>query len=179
MTAGTRRNGGGARVRILVVGQTGHGKSALIARLVGDVGGLPGWDRGEASEATQIPFDTAKRGYLVTDTSGHREFVGSMVTGELAADGAILVVDVDQSVLHAIHLRRYRHQIVRVAAVRQPPRCHDGAGMGKPIVSSPVPRHTVLQRTQQEHTTVFPHRAAPRLYRLLSGRGAHTGGHAN
>ncbi len=116
MTAGTRRNGGGARVRILVVGQTGHGKSALIARLVGDVGGLPGWDRGEASEATQIPFDTAKRGYLVTDTSGHREFVGSMVTGELAADGAILVVDVDQSVQEETRRRSY---LLRLLGIRQ------------------------------------------------------------
>lgn len=137
-------------LRLVVAGHVDHGKSTLVARLVHDTGGLPEGKREEIQSAcaardvpfewsflldsfqaerdqavtidtTQIRFATPRRGFVVIDAPGHREFLRNMVSGAAQADAAILVIDVtegmrEQSRRHAciLHLLGLRRIVVAI-----------------------------------------------------------------
>jgi bifunctional enzyme CysN/CysC len=116
-----------ARLKVTVVGHVDHGKSSLIGRLLHDTGALPDgkieairamcarrgmpfeWafvmdafqaerDQAITIDSSQIWFHTEKRGYVIIDAPGHKEFVKNMVTGAASADAALLVVDAGEGV---------------------------------------------------------------------------------
>ena len=109
-------------LRIVIVGHVDHGKSTLIGRLFYDTGSIPHERYAEIEntcreqgrpfeyaylmdalqeereqnvtiETTQTRFRSTKRGYLIIDAPGHKEFLKNMVTGASEADAAILIVD--------------------------------------------------------------------------------------
>ena len=108
-----------ARLKVTVVRHVDHGKSSLIGRLLHDTGALPDgkieairamcarrgmpfeWafvmdafqaerDQAITIDSSQIWFHTEKRGYVIIDAPGHKEFVKNMVTGAASADAALL-----------------------------------------------------------------------------------------
>ena len=116
-----------ARLKVTIVGHVDHGKSSLIGRLLHDAGALPDgkveairamcerrgvpfeWafvmdafqaerDQAITIDSSQIWFHTEKRGYVIIDVPGHKEFVKNMVTGAASADAALLVVDAGEGV---------------------------------------------------------------------------------
>ena len=114
-------------LRIVIVGHVDHGKSTLIGRLFYDTGAIPAERYAEIEstcraqgrpfefaylmdalqeereqnvtiETTQTRFNSKRRGYLIIDAPGHKEFMKNMVTGASEADAAILIVDGDEGV---------------------------------------------------------------------------------
>jgi sulfate adenylyltransferase subunit 1 len=114
-------------LRIVIVGHVDHGKSTLIGRLFYDTGAIPAERYAEIEstckaqgrrfeyaylmdalqeereqnvtiETTQTRFNSKKRGYLIIDAPGHKEFMKNMVTGASEADAAILIVDGEEGV---------------------------------------------------------------------------------
>ena len=112
----------GPRLKIAIVGHVDHGKSTLVGRLLHEVGALPDgkveaiktmcerrgmpfeWaflmdafqaerDQGITIDTAQIWFHTQKRGYVVIDAPGHKEFLKNMITGAADAEAALLVID--------------------------------------------------------------------------------------
>ena len=112
---------------IVVVGHVDHGKSTLIGRILHETGSLSEdkieairevsrkrampfeWsflldalqaerDQGITIDSTQLRFQTAKRGYLIIDAPGHKEFLRNMVTGAAQAEAALLVVDATEGI---------------------------------------------------------------------------------
>ena len=49
-------------------------------------------------DTTQIPFNTAKRQYVIIDAPGHKEFLKNMITGAASADAAVLVIAANEGV---------------------------------------------------------------------------------
>ncbi len=114
-------------LRIVIVGHVDHGKSTLIGRLFYDTGAIPAERYAEIEstcraqgrpfefaylmdalqeereqnvtiETTQTRFSSKRRGYLIIDAPGHKEFMKNMVTGASEADAAILIVDGEEGV---------------------------------------------------------------------------------
>ncbi len=115
------------RLKIVIVGHVDHGKSTLIGRLFFDTNSLPegkaesirkaceaeGMDfeyaflldalleeqeQNITIDTTRIQFRTARRGYVIIDAPGHKEFLKNMVTGAASADAAILLIDAHEGV---------------------------------------------------------------------------------
>ena len=113
------------QLKIVIVGHVDHGKSTLVGRLFHDTGSLPDgkfeaikaqcerrgmpfeWsflmdalqaerDQGITIDTSQIWFKTEKRGYVIIDAPGHKEFLKNMVTGAAASDAAVLVIDAEE-----------------------------------------------------------------------------------
>lgn len=134
-----------AKLRVVVVGHVDHGKSTLIGRIFFDTDTLPEGKVEairKASEAegmpfeyaflldalleeqeqnitidtTQIPFRTQKRGYVIIDAPGHREFLKNMVTGAASADAAILIISAPEGVREQSRRHGY---LLRLLGVRQ------------------------------------------------------------
>ena len=115
------------QLKIVIVGHVDHGKSTLVGRLFYDTDSLPEgkyeqikaqcqkrglsfeWaflldtlqaerDQGITIEATQIPFKTPRRDYMVIDAPGHKEFLKNMISGAAGSEAAILVIDAKEGV---------------------------------------------------------------------------------
>jgi sulfate adenylyltransferase large subunit len=112
---------------IVIVGHVDHGKSTLIGRLFYDTGSLPKEKIEEIEKASkelgkevefafaidhlkeereqemtidtaQLFFKTDKRGYVIIDAPGHKEFMRNMITGAAQAEAAVLIIDVSRGV---------------------------------------------------------------------------------
>ncbi|MFN2507742.1 MAG: adenylyl-sulfate kinase [Chthoniobacterales bacterium] len=115
------------RLRVVFVGHVDHGKSTLIGRILHDTDSLPEGKIAAIRQAcaaegmefeyaflldalleeqaqnvtidtTQIPFRTARRGYVIIDAPGHKEFLKNMITGASSADAAVVVVAANEGV---------------------------------------------------------------------------------
>jgi len=103
-------------LRLVIVGDAGHGKSTLIGRLLHDTRSLPDallqratvpgsaapqFDRLPeelATATTEIVFRSADRDYAVLDIPGHAEFLQRMLTGIPRPDAALLVLDAAEGI---------------------------------------------------------------------------------
>lgn len=121
---------------IVFVGHVDHGKSTLIGRLLHDTQSLPDgkveelkraadkrggvfeWsfaldalqlerDQAITVDSTQIWFRSQKRGYLIIDAPGHREFLRNMITGAALAEAGVILVDVSQGVAEQTRRHAY------------------------------------------------------------------------
>ena len=115
------------RLKIVIVGHVDHGKSTLIGRLFYDTNSLPDGkveaiqkacaaegmefeyaflldalleeqEQNITIDTTQIQFRTNKRGYVIIDAPGHKEFLKNMITGAANADAALLLIDANEGV---------------------------------------------------------------------------------
>ena len=115
------------RLRVVTVGHVDHGKSTLIGRIFYDTDALPEGKAEQIQKAcqaegmefeyaflldalleeqeqnitidtTQLPFQTSKRGYVLVDAPGHKEFLKNMVTGAASADAALLIIAANEGV---------------------------------------------------------------------------------
>jgi bifunctional enzyme CysN/CysC len=134
-----------APLKVVFVGHVDHGKSTLVGRLIAETGsiadgkieeiraqcarrGMPfEWsflldalqaerDQGITIDTTQIWLRTERRGYVIIDAPGHKEFLKNMVTGAAAADAAILVVDAAEGVQEQSRRHGY---LLHLLGVRQ------------------------------------------------------------
>lgn len=134
----------GAPFPIVVVGHVDHGKSTLIGRLLHDTKSLPDgkieelkraadkrggvfeWsfaldalqlerDQAITVDSTQIWFRTPKRGYLIIDAPGHREFLRNMVTGAALAEAGVILVDAAQGVTDQTRRHAYLLKLLGVS----------------------------------------------------------------
>ncbi|MBC8101353.1 MAG: adenylyl-sulfate kinase, partial [Cytophagales bacterium] len=116
-----------SRLRVVTVGHVDHGKSTLIGRIFYDTDALPEGKAEQIQKAcqaegmtfeyaflldalleeqeqnitidtTQLPFQTKKRGYVLVDAPGHKEFLKNMVTGAASADAALLIIAASEGV---------------------------------------------------------------------------------
>jgi bifunctional enzyme CysN/CysC len=114
-------------MNICIVGHVDHGKSTLVGRLLHDTGSLPDgkfeqiqescrrrgmafeWsflmdalqierDQGITVDTSQIWFRTARRGYVIIDAPGHKEFLRNMISGAAASEAALLLIDAKEGV---------------------------------------------------------------------------------
>jgi bifunctional enzyme CysN/CysC len=131
---------------VAIVGHVDHGKSTLVGRLLHETGALPEgklaeveavcrrrnmpfeWafvtdalqperDQGITIDVSYIRFRTKRRGYVLVDAPGHREFLKNMITGAAACDGAILVVDAAEGVREQTRRHGYLLALMGVAQV--------------------------------------------------------------
>jgi bifunctional enzyme CysN/CysC len=134
-----------APLRVVFVGHVDHGKSTLVGRLIVETGSLADgkveeiraqcarrgmpfeWsflldalqaerDQGVTIDTTQIWIKTARRGYVIIDAPGHKEFLKNMVTGAASADAAILVIDAAEGVQEQSRRHGY---VLHLLGVRQ------------------------------------------------------------
>lgn len=135
-----------ARLKIVIVGHVDHGKSTLVGRLLNDTGTLPEgkvqaiqamcerrgmpfeWafvmdafqaerDQAVTIDAAHIWFNSARRGYVIVDAPGHREFVKNMVSGAASCDAALLVVDAAEGVQEQTRRHAYLLHLLGIAQV--------------------------------------------------------------
>ena len=133
------------KLRVVVVGHVDHGKSTLIGRIFHDTDSLPEGKLESIQKAcelegmpfeyaflldalleeqaqnitidtTQIPFRTAKRGYVLVDAPGHKEFLKNMITGAASADAAVLLIAANEGVREQSRRHGY---LLRLLGVRQ------------------------------------------------------------
>ncbi len=133
-------------LKVAIVGHVDHGKSTLVGRLFHDTGSLPEgkfeaiqamcerrgmpfeWaflmdalqaerDQGVTIDTTQIWFRTDKRGYVIIDAPGHKEFLKNMVTGAAASDAALLLIDADEGIREQSRRHGYLLHLLGVAQV--------------------------------------------------------------
>lgn len=133
------------QLKIVIVGHVDHGKSTLVGRLFHDTGSLPDgkfeaikamcerrgmpfeWsflmdalqaerDQGITIDTSQIWFKTEKRGYVIIDAPGHKEFLKNMVTGAAASDAAVLVIDAEEGLQEQSRRHGY---LLHLLGVRQ------------------------------------------------------------
>lgn len=131
---------------VAIVGHVDHGKSTLVGRLLHETGALPEgklaeveavcrrrnmpfeWafvtdalqperDQGITIDVSYIRFRTKRRGYVLVDAPGHREFLKNMITGAAACDGAVLVVDAAEGVREQTRRHGYLLALMGVAQV--------------------------------------------------------------
>ncbi len=137
--------GGGESLKVAIVGHVDHGKSTLVGRLFHDTGSLPEgkfeaiqamcerrgmpfeWaflmdalqaerDQGVTIDTSQIWFRTAKRGYVIIDAPGHKEFLKNMITGAAASDAALLLIDAEEGIREQSRRHGY---LLHLLGVRQ------------------------------------------------------------
>lgn len=137
-------------LNVVIVGHVDHGKSTLVGRLLHETGALPEgkieaieamcqrrgmpfeWafvtdafqperDQGVTIDVSYIRFRTARRGYVLIDAPGHREFLKNMVSGATGSDAALLVIDAAEGVMdlsrrhgYLLHLLGLREVVVAV-----------------------------------------------------------------
>ena len=131
---------------IVIVGHVDHGKSTLVGRLLHDTDSLPvtkirdlqvqserrgmpfEWsfvldalqierDQGITLDTTRIWFRSARRGYVIIDAPGHKEFLKNMVTGAASADAAVLVIDAEQGVSEQTRRHAYLLSLLGLSQV--------------------------------------------------------------
>ena len=79
-------------LRVVICGNTGDGKSALIEEFLRNCQ-VSDSESDADSNISFHEFASAKRNYLVADTQGHDHYVRKLATGPLACDFAILLAD--------------------------------------------------------------------------------------
>jgi bifunctional enzyme CysN/CysC len=133
------------KLKVVVVGHVDHGKSTLIGRIFYDTDALPEGkiesiqracelegmafeyaflldalleeqEQNITIDTTQIPFRTEKRGYVIIDAPGHKEFLKNMITGAANADAAILLIAASEGVREQSRRHGY---LLRLLGVRQ------------------------------------------------------------
>ena len=133
------------KVNIVIVGHVDHGKSTLVGRLLHDTGSLPEGrydaiarvcedtgkvfefaflldaleeerDQGITIDNAQIRFETEKRGYVIIDAPGHKEFLKNMITGAASAEAALLLIDAEEGVQEQSRRHGY---ILQLLGIRQ------------------------------------------------------------
>ncbi|MBT3536146.1 MAG: adenylyl-sulfate kinase [Rhodospirillaceae bacterium] len=132
-------------LKVAIVGHVDHGKSTLVGRLFHDTGSLPEgkfeaikamcdrrgmpfeWaflmdalqaerDQGVTIDTSQIWFRTEKRGYVIIDAPGHKEFLKNMITGAAASDAALLLIDAEEGIREQSRRHGY---LLHLLGVRQ------------------------------------------------------------
>lgn len=135
----------GSPLKLVIVGHVDHGKSTFVGRLLYETGAVPAdrlekiraacerrgvpleWafltdglqaerDQNVTIETAHICFRTPRRGYLLMDAPGHREFLRNMITGATRADAAVLVVDATEGVKAQT---RQHHCLLQLLGIRQ------------------------------------------------------------
>ena len=138
-------NSSGESLKVAIVGHVDHGKSTLVGRLFLDTGSLPEgkfeaiqamcerrgmpfeWaflmdalqaerDQGVTIDTSQIWFRTDKRGYVIIDAPGHKEFLKNMITGAAASDAALLLIDAEEGIREQSRRHGY---LLHLLGVRQ------------------------------------------------------------
>ena len=138
-------NSSGESLKVAIVGHVDHGKSTLVGRLFHDTGSLPEgkfeaiqamcerrgmpfeWaflmdalqaerDQGVTIDTSQIWFRTDKRGYVIIDAPGHKEFLKNMITGAAASDAALLLIDAEEGIREQSRRHGY---LLHLLGVRQ------------------------------------------------------------
>jgi len=104
-------------LKIVFVGQADHGKSVLIERIVLETASsTEKKTQPNTSDRTEIPFQSARRQYVIIDVPEQKEFLENMVAGTLDADAAILVIAANEDV--GKESRRHAY-LLRLLGIRQ------------------------------------------------------------
>lgn len=133
-------------VKVIVVGHVDHGKSSTIGRLLYEAGALPlrkvaeikaasdrrgvkmEWsflldslqaerDQAVTIDTTDVRLRSAKRGYLIIDAPGHREFLRNMITGAARSNAAMLIVDATEGMRNQSRLHAYLLNLIGVEEI--------------------------------------------------------------
>ncbi len=110
------------RLRFVICGAEGGGKSTLLGRLQAEARAVPedglraDQEPGIASDVVWRHFETDKRTFIAADMPGHGQYTGSVATGAASADLAVILVDARTGIL--TQTRRHSY-IVALLGVRQ------------------------------------------------------------
>src|SRR3954469_15246302 len=74
-------------------------------------------DQGITIDTSEIRLKTKRRGYVLIDAPGHKEFLKNMVTGAASADAALLVIDAKEGVQEQSRRHGYLLHLLGVAQV--------------------------------------------------------------
>src|SRR5258708_24081754 len=133
-------------VKVIVVGHVDHGKSSTIGRLLYDSGAVPEqkvaeikaasdrrgmpmeWsflldslqaerDQAVTIDTTDVRFRSERRGYVLIDAPGHKEFLRNMITGAARSNAALLVVDATEGMRNQSRLHAYLLNLIGVEQI--------------------------------------------------------------
>ncbi|MGA7806082.1 adenylyl-sulfate kinase [Bradyrhizobium sp.] len=133
-------------LKVVVVGHVDHGKSSTIGRLLFETGALPPqkvaeirsasdrrgvpmeWsflldslqaerDQAVTIDTTDVRFHTCRRGYVIIDAPGHREFLRNMITGAARSNAALLIVDATEGMRNQSRLHAYLLNLIGVEQI--------------------------------------------------------------
>jgi bifunctional enzyme CysN/CysC len=135
-----------SEIKVIVVGHVDHGKSSTIGRLLFETGALPPqkvaeikaaserrgvpveWsflldslqaerDQAVTIDTTDVRFRTSRRGYVIIDAPGHREFLKNMITGAARSNAALLIVDATEGMRNQSRLHAYLLNLIGVEQI--------------------------------------------------------------
>lgn len=133
-------------LKVIVVGHVDHGKSTTIGRLLYETGALATekfseikaasdrrgvafeWsflldslqaerDQAVTIDTTDVRFRSARRGYVIIDAPGHKEFLKNMVTGAARASAALLIVDAIEGMRNQSRMHAYLLNLIGVEQI--------------------------------------------------------------
>lgn len=133
-------------IKVIVVGHVDHGKSSAIGRLLFETGALSPqkvaetkaaserrgvpmeWsflldslqaerDQAVTIDTTDVRFRSSRRGYVIIDAPGHREFLKNMITGAARSNAALLIVDATEGMRNQSRLHAYLLNLIGVEQI--------------------------------------------------------------